>query len=114
LLSVFFGQADAAVVPRGGFATSVELNPQVGRQLTTIATSPTLLPGLLCFRKDLATDQRRLITEASRDLKNHATGRQILMLFKIREVVPFRPDDISELVDLLREHAASQRKRGAR
>jgi ABC-type phosphate/phosphonate transport system substrate-binding protein len=114
LLSVFFGQADAAVVPGSGFATSVELNPQVGRQLTTIATSPTLLPGLMGFRKGLAAEQKRIVTEASLDLKNSATGRQILMLFKIREVARFSSEDMAQLIGLLREHAASQWKRGGR
>ena len=114
LLSVFFGQADAAVVPRSGFATSIELNPQLGRQLTIIAASPTLLPGLMCFRKEFDAEQRRIVTEASLDLKNNAAGRQILMLFKIREVVRFSSEDIEQLVGLLREHTASQRKRGGR
>ena len=52
VLPVFFRQADVCLTMRSGFQTAAELNPQVGRQLRVLATSPELVNQIFCYRPD--------------------------------------------------------------
>ncbi|HJX31710.1 MAG TPA: PhnD/SsuA/transferrin family substrate-binding protein [Thermodesulfobacteriota bacterium] len=51
-LAVFFGQADACIITDACFGTMVELNPQVGRQLKVMKTSPEFVEMVAFFNKD--------------------------------------------------------------
>jgi ABC-type phosphate/phosphonate transport system substrate-binding protein len=91
ILSVFFGRADAAVVTRTGFDTAVEMNPQVGKQLTVLARSPRLLPGIVCVRRSLAADVRaRYIGEAVK-LHEKIQYRQTFLVLKMTRLAPWDP-----------------------
>ncbi len=102
ILPVFFRQIDAAVVIRSAFETAVALNPQVGKQLRILATSPPLVPTMLCLRDSLDPAQRELII--SRGLKIHETpeGQQTFTTFRIDRIVGwqkvFEPN-IRQLLD---------------
>lgn len=82
VLPVFFGQVDACLVTQSGFNTIVELNPQIGRKLRTVAKSRPLIPALLCFRKDFNSPQKGPILEAFRELHASSAGQQILTIFQ--------------------------------
>ncbi|MBL8210540.1 MAG: PhnD/SsuA/transferrin family substrate-binding protein, partial [Bryobacterales bacterium] len=51
LLPVFFGKVDAAIVDEETFAVTREMNPQVGRTLQIIATSPSLVESIVCVSR---------------------------------------------------------------
>ena len=63
VLPVFFRQLDACVVTRSGFETMVELNPQVGRQLKVLASSPPVVPVVFCFRASYDSPIRAKVLE---------------------------------------------------
>jgi len=104
LLPVFFRQADAAVVNRSAFETMQELNPQLGKELKVIATSPNLLTGMVCLRKDFYRTYKAEIMEILDDMHKTPQGRQILMLFRINRLVPFKPVYMETVEALLKEH----------
>jgi phosphonate transport system substrate-binding protein len=81
VLPVFFRQADACLVPRQAFSTMCELNPQLARQLHTLAISPKLLTTFMAFHKDCPPETRRKFLAAVSDLQRTAAGRQALTLF---------------------------------
>ncbi len=82
ILPVFFRQRDAAVATLAGFQVMVELNPQLGQQLKIIATSPEVVPVLLCFRPDYAPPFKDLLFATLRELHRSPTGQQVLHIFQ--------------------------------
>lgn len=52
ILGVFFGQADACVVPLRAFKASTELNPQLAEKLKILHQSPIYLDNLVCFQRE--------------------------------------------------------------
>jgi phosphonate transport system substrate-binding protein len=111
VLPVFFKQADACLVARTGFETMVELNPQIGEQLTIVTTSPGFVLGGVFFRKDFREDVKKLIMDTCMKFDTYASGKQILTLFKAEAFSPFKPSHFVTLLDLLGEYENLQRKR---
>jgi ABC-type phosphate/phosphonate transport system substrate-binding protein len=88
LLPVFFGQADVALVPRSAFATSAELNPDLGRKLHVLATSPPFVKILVVVaRTHGAADRARWMHGVLHAHDNPGT-RQIFTVFKLDRFVP--------------------------
>ena len=52
LAELFFRTVDACLVTESGFQTIVEMNPQVGRRLRVLASSPRIVPFVTCFHSD--------------------------------------------------------------
>ena len=107
LLPVFFRQTDAAIVSRSSFDVMVELNPQLGKELKVIATSPKLLAGIVCIRKDLYKTNKDAVNIALESLQSDPQGKQILTLFRINRLVPFNPSHLETIEALLKEHRDS-------
>ncbi len=104
VLPVFFRQADACVVGRNSYETMVELNPQVGRELKVIATSPHYLTGVVCLRKDYYHAHKEMIDETLKALYSEPQGQQIMKLFRINRLVPFKQEYLKTTEVLLSEH----------
>ena len=102
VLPVFFGKTQACVVDRIAFQVMSDLNPQVGLQLQTVATSPLYVSSILCLsRKGWPSEQyREDISLVLRDLHLEPAGRQILMLFKVERLEPFNENDLASLREL--------------
>ena len=82
VLPVFFGQSDACLVTRSGFDTMVELNPQVGRSLREIGSSPEVAAMLVMIRDDVDPKLKANATRALLDAGETPSGRQLLTLFQ--------------------------------
>jgi ABC-type phosphate/phosphonate transport system substrate-binding protein len=82
VLPVFFGQSDACLVTRSGFDTMVELNPQVGRSLREVASSPKVVSMLVVIRDDADPKLKANISRALLDAGRTPSGRQLLTLFQ--------------------------------
>jgi hypothetical protein len=80
------------------------MNPQLARDLKAIEFSAELVDSLTIFRKSLDEAIKQKALEASRNLKTNTRGRQLLMLFKIDEILPLKETDLSSIRDLLSEH----------
>jgi ABC-type phosphate/phosphonate transport system substrate-binding protein len=104
ILPVFFGKADACVVGRFSFETMVELNPQVGKVLKVIARSPGFLSGVVCMRKDFYDKYKDTLETTLKAFSTEPQGKQIMTLFKINRLVPYKPEYLETVESLLREH----------
>ena len=82
VLPVFFGQADACLTSKRSFDTMCELNPQVAKDLTAIASSPVMVPLFYCFHKNYHSANRERFVKALTGLRASAAGRQIATLFQ--------------------------------
>jgi ABC-type phosphate/phosphonate transport system substrate-binding protein len=103
VLSVFFKKADVCVAARHSFETTAALNPQVKQQLVALASSPGLAHGLMVVRPDLDDGLRAATYRGLVNLHMHATGRQVLTLFRTGRMIPFEPAQLRSVEELLRE-----------
>lgn len=102
VLPVFFGTKPACIVDRLSFQTMVELNPQVGQKLKPLAVSEPYLDSITCIPwKIKTTQQARLdLIRSLRDLHLEPAGRQIMTLFKVDQLVPFKEEYLTEVRQL--------------
>lgn len=82
VLPVFFRQSDACVATRSGFETMVELNPEVGKQLKILATSPEFVPAVVGFRADYSPPFKEALLAGIRGLHLTPAGQQVFTVFQ--------------------------------
>ena len=112
VLPVFFGKADVAVVGSPGFAVMKEMNPQLGAKLRTLRSSPTVIEGMICTFGGKFEFREELI-EAMRDLHLDVEGKQILMAFKIKRLVPVDKLELEQVRAMWSKHLLSERAQQA-
>jgi ABC-type phosphate/phosphonate transport system substrate-binding protein len=110
VLPVFFGQADACVVVKKAFATMVELNPQIGKRLSSLAQSQGLPRAVSWFGKDW--DKKSIERYRARMLESNRdpSGRQFLTLMGYDEMIIWDPASLAPLEALLKEHDELSKK----
>jgi len=104
VLSVFFRQADACIATDEAFGIMAELNPQVGRQLKVIASSPEIVGIVSLFRKDYNEKSKAIIRNAATNLVNTVEGKQLLTLFKLADIYLLKDSDLDSFRSLLNEY----------
>lgn len=107
VLPVFFEQADACIIEGPAFDTMVEMNPQLGRQLTSLAVSEPLLYGVtLIARSGFTSNARRQeIFDSLAELHLEPSGRQILTLFGVDRLAPYKDEYLDGIRRLRAERA---------
>ena len=101
VLPVFFGQADACVTSRRGFETMCELNPQVGRDLVTLASSPPLTVSFYIFRKNYRNSEREKVIKAISSLRRSPGGQELATLFQFEELAVKDAECLTSALNLL-------------
>lgn len=105
ILSLFFGNLDACIVPEKSFQLMQELNPQVGQKLKCILISDRFMPGFICYVSSVGDEQfKRHFCSSTVKLHEHNAGRQLLTLLKIGKVVPFKEQYLDSFRNLIKEH----------
>lgn len=113
LMQVFFRKADACIITGQLLDLSVELNPQIGRELTVIERLPKLAGGIIAMRRDLPEVYKQRIRQALLTLHEDQEGRQLFLLFQLKKLVPYRPEYMQATEALYAEHR-TLRQRNAR
>ncbi|TFH29530.1 MAG: hypothetical protein E4G97_07095, partial [Deltaproteobacteria bacterium] len=103
ILPVFFQQADACLVGRTSFLTAVEMNPQIGKDLVVLETSPVFPIAVLCSRATMTKFQKEEFLRLSFRMTKSPTCRQILTLFKVDKIMRVPPTALDGLAALVRE-----------
>jgi ABC-type phosphate/phosphonate transport system substrate-binding protein len=104
IMPVFFRQAAACVVTRQIFNLTSELNPQIGRELVPIARMSKLSQGIISIDQRLPDDIKDKIRQAFLTLPESPDGKQLLMLFQVSRMIPFRPEYLDATEALFAEH----------
>ena len=104
IMPVFFRKVAACVVTKQAFAVSSELNPQLSRELKVVAQIGKLAGGIIVFRKDLSDASKERMRQGLLDLEKNQEGRQLLMLFHLNGLAPFRPEYLKSTEMLYAEH----------
>jgi len=108
ILPVFFRQADACIVGSNAFQTTVELNPQLGKELAAIETSPVYPIAVTCLRTTLTNEQKDEFIRMAFRLKDTASGKQILTLFKVDNMSRGTDRVLDPLSSLVKESGAGK------
>lgn len=92
ILQVFFDKKDAALIDSGKFELMAELNPQL-RHMRTLASSEPLVNAVICLKQAgwHSENFRQDLIEALKELHLDPAGKQILTMFKVQELKPFKP-----------------------
>jgi ABC-type phosphate/phosphonate transport system substrate-binding protein len=114
LMGVFFKQFDGAVVTRGSYETCKILNPQLGRDLAIIAASRSLAGEISCLPTTINPQLKQAIDRAAITLHESTVGKQMTTLFQIDRVIPFKPEYLAGMEELLWEWDRLTTKRGIR
>ncbi|HNV69962.1 MAG TPA: PhnD/SsuA/transferrin family substrate-binding protein [Candidatus Ozemobacteraceae bacterium] len=101
---VFFQQAHACIVRESGFKTLIDLNPQYQRELTVLASSSAFLRGITCYRRDFDPADKQDLMSSAVKLHETVRGQQILTLFKVDRILPFKPEMLDTAVQLIQEY----------
>lgn len=109
VLPVYFGQLDAAVLPRSAFDTAVELNPDLGAKLHVLASSPPLLRVVACAARRISRDTTTRWAQSLSRAHEMPGARQLFTLFKLDRIVPWDPALIRNVRTLVSRHATLER-----
>jgi phosphonate transport system substrate-binding protein len=104
ILPVFFKQADACLTTRRSFDLACEMNPQVGMELMVLAQSPDLAGGVIVFRPTYEEKHKELMMEVLEKLEEDPQGKQLLKLFRMSRLHPFKPEYLMTVETLFRQH----------
>jgi ABC-type phosphate/phosphonate transport system substrate-binding protein len=104
-MPVFFRQADACIVTRQVFDLSLELNPQISRELTIISRKGKLSQGIIAVDRRLSEESKERLRQAFMTLHQTPEGAQLLMLFKVRKLVPYEAGYLKGTESLYAEHS---------
>jgi phosphonate transport system substrate-binding protein len=104
LMQVFFRQADACAVTSQTFELASELNPQIGREIMALARKDKLVGGIIAVRRDLSEEHKQKVRQVLATLHEDQGGRQLLVLFQLNRLVPYRADYIKTTEAFIAEH----------
>ncbi len=104
VLPVFFRKADACLVPRKGFRTMGELNPQVNRQLRVLATSPEFVPAGFFFRAGYPQAQQDKFVAEVEQVHARPSGQQVLTVFQVERLEEHPASVLDSAVALMERH----------
>lgn len=93
LFSVFFGQTDIGIVSEAAYETMNELNPQIGKQLKILLTSPGFVFDVASFTQTSRNNSySRKIKKNAVLLNSSPEGKELMTLMKTERSVTFKPE----------------------
>lgn len=91
VLPVFFGQAEACLVPESAYATMIELNPQISQRLKVLKRSPEFVRTITCAVENLAPDLVDAVVLNAIDMAGTVNGQQLMLIFQYKQHFLYRP-----------------------
>jgi ABC-type phosphate/phosphonate transport system substrate-binding protein len=113
-LALFFRQVDAAIETRSAFETAVELNPQLGKELKILATSPPFLSALICIRNSMGRDLRQRYIEKATRLHELPQFRQTFIVMRVTRISEWDPRFLDTARAMVGRRDALKKKAAAR
>lgn len=104
ILPVFFGQADACLVPESAFLTMAELNPQIRRRLTILERSPGFIKTIHCATDLIPQDMLDVFIDEGVTMDNSVDGRQLLLIFQVKTNFVFKQEYLTNSERIYRKY----------
>ena len=105
VMPLFFKQVDAALMTQAGFETACELNPQLGRDIEALVTSPELVSAIGAYRANADPASANFYRHEAPRLSETPGGKLVLNLFQTDGIVEVKEADLRDTRALLAEHA---------
>jgi phosphonate transport system substrate-binding protein len=109
ILPLFFHKANAVALTRRAFNLAVEMNPQLGRDLRVLATSPKLIVDAFGFHRGCDPEDKRAIFNALKSIGTVPAGRQLLTLYESSGFVLKPGSALNGALDLVRQYERIKR-----
>lgn len=104
VLPVFFKQADACVVTRHALNVIQELNPQIGRQVTSLHQSEGLVRLLICATDRPTQEDTEILIRTTTHMAQNPESRQTMTILQMKRFVLISPRDLDATEALLDRH----------
>ncbi len=104
VLPVYFGQKAACVVTDEAFALAVELNPQIGRQLESIARSQPLAPVVICASTRSDPGMLEQVYRAFETGHEDPRVRQAFVTYRLERLEPIEDGMLDSVGAIIRRH----------
>ncbi len=114
VLDVFFKRIDACLVTQRAFAAVAEMNPQVGKELAPIATSPDLVPSFFGFRSGMDPAFLEKVVRELGSVHHTPAGKQAITIFQVGDLGEFGAEALAPALALLDEYRARRPDEAAR
>ena len=102
VLPVFFKKVKAALVSETALNFISELNPQLKRDLKIIYSSPYLVATIACTNKNVEDPElQKVAYDILLNLHTEPFGRQLLDLFRVEKLIPYKEEYLTEYLKLL-------------
>ncbi len=102
ILSVFFKKNDACIVGYNQYLTMVELNPQIGRDLSIVTKSPAFARGMVCLKKTMDPKVKQIVKNVVLNLPNSVRGKQILSFFSQTDIIPYKSESLDSFRQMVK------------
>jgi len=100
---VFFRNADACLVTARTYRTAVELNPQLGKQLTVLAKSPPYVPSLIAVPASYTAAVWPILERGILSAHTRPKMRQLFQVYRIDRLVRQTGGELASAKALLAE-----------
>ena len=104
VIPVFFRQADACITTRNFFEVLSELNPQLRKEIMVLKESRPIATGVIAVSKNLSIQKRDALHEFLENSHQDPQGKQLLTMFRMDRLVPFRPEYLASIEAFLKEY----------
>jgi ABC-type phosphate/phosphonate transport system substrate-binding protein len=101
LLKLYFGQADACIVSEDNLNLAAEMNPQLATSFITLEVSKPILRSVLADRKSKSDENKKLLLDNLLNLDKSSEGKQILKLFRIDKLLPFKKEYLQNSCEII-------------
>lgn len=101
ILMLYFGQADAAIVPLRAWETAKALNPKITEKVSPMIISAPMFPyGVEIYRKNLSLRLQELALRSNKDIETTEEGHQLLRIIKVKSRVQVTPEKLKTLLKI--------------
>ncbi len=104
LLPVFFGKADACIIPKSTFDLMVELNPQIAETLAIQQQSEELIFWMVCATALATPEDRRIFVDRRNWLINDPDVQQTITLIQMKRFFLFKDSYFKGTTDLFERY----------
>jgi len=101
---LYFKQTDACIITRSSYRVLSEMNPQCTRSLRVLKESLPLVQNMVCVSRSFPDKVKEDFVNVGSNMALDVEGKQILMLFQLDALIPFKEEHLKGAEELKNLH----------